>query len=255
MLLRRFSHHFRHQDWFAVLLDFLVVVLGIVIGLQASAWNQSRIDRRDEITYLVALDADLEDSHALLRETVERFDRILQALIRLTEISDDPSQQLPTDNIDQLLWQGLWDLSFVEEHMNVYDDLKSSGRMNLIGDPKLRLGLTELKSMFDRYSKTERDTEQIQNLTIDGYITDHFNNRRFAVYSPNGEGLPQASAASSPPDYLAFLSAQPTRNRVTIKYISSNTAKRQLLKVEAKLVEVQQLLRERMQLVQGDGAD
>ena len=154
MLLRRFSHHFRRQDWFAVVLDLLVVVLGIVIGLQASAWNQSRIDRRDEITYLVALDAG-----------------------------------------------------------------------------------------------------QIQNLTIDGYVTDHFNNRRFALYSPNGEGLPQAPATSPPPDSLAFLSAQSTRNRITTKYISSNTAKRELVKVEAKLVEVQQLLRERMQLVQGDGAD
>jgi len=120
MLLRRFSHHFHRQDWFAVVLDFLVVVLGIVIGLQASAWNQSRIDQRDEIKYLVALDADLDASRALLKGTVESYDRIMQALIRLVEIGDDPSQVSPTDNIDQLLWQGLWVLSFVEEHMNVY---------------------------------------------------------------------------------------------------------------------------------------
>ena len=215
MMLRRFSKHFHRQDWFAVVLDLLVVVLGIVIGLQASAWNQSRIDQRDEIKYLVARDADLEDSHTSIKEAVEGNDRILNALIRLAEISDDPSQLLPTDNVDQLLWQGLWVLFFVEEHMNVYDDLKSSGRMNLIGDPQLRLGLMELKSRFDRYGKSERDAAQIQNLTIDGYVTDHFNNRRFAFYSPNGEGLPQAPATSSPPDYLAFLSAQPTRNRIT----------------------------------------
>jgi hypothetical protein len=249
MLLRRFSHHFRRQDWFAVVLDLLVVVLGIVIGLQASAWNQSRIDQRDEITYLVALDVDLEDFHTAIKQEVEGNDRVLNALIRLAEISDDPSQQLPTDNIDQLLWQGLWVLSFVEEHMNVYDDLKSSGRMNLIGDPQLRLGLMALKAMFDRYGKTESDFAQIQNLTIDGYVTDHFNNSQFALYSPNGEGLPQAPATSSPPDYLAFLSAQPTRNRITIKYLSSNQAKRELVKIEAKLVEVQQLLRERMELL------
>jgi hypothetical protein len=110
MLLRRFSNHFRRQDWFAVVLDLLVVVLGIVIGLQASQWNQSRIDQREEIKYLLALDADLDDSHA-------------------------------------------------------------------------------------------------------------------------------------------FLSAQPTRNRIRAKYIASTTAKRELVKVEAKLVEVLQLLRERIQRV------
>jgi hypothetical protein len=250
MLLRRFSNHIRRQDWFAVLLDLLVVVLGIVIGLQASQWNQSRIDQREEIKYLVALAADLDESHALLKGSIDNYDRIREALIRLIEISDDPAQQLPGDNLDQLLWQGLWDLSFVEEHMNVYDDLKSSGRMNLIGDPKLRLGLTELKSMWDRYGKSERDAWQIQNLIIDGYLNDHFNIRRFALYSDNGEGFPQAPAHSPPPDSRAFLSAQPTRNRVTAKYIASNTAKQELVKVEAKLVEVQQLLRERMQRVE-----
>jgi len=250
MLLTRFSSHIRRQDWFAVVLDLIVVVLGIVIGLQASQWNQSRIDQREEIKYLLALDADLDDSHALLKDSIDNYDQIRDALIRLMEISDDPAQQLPGDNVDQLLWQGLWDLSFVEEHMNVYDDLKSSGRMNLIGDSELRLGLTELKSMFDRYGKTERDALQIQNLTIDGYLIDHSDIRRYSLYSPNGEGFPQAPAHSLPPDSRAFLSARPTRNRITAKYISSNTAKLQLVKVEAKLVEVQQLLRERMQRVE-----
>jgi hypothetical protein len=249
MLLRRFSNHIRRQDWFAVVLDLMVVVLGIVIGLQASQWNQSRIDQREEIKYLAALGADLDDSHALLKESIDRYDQIREALIRLIEISDDPARQVPGDNLEQLLWQGLWYLSFVEEHLNVYDDLKSSGRMNLIGDPELRLGLSELKSMFDRYEKTERDASQLQNLTIDGYLIDHSDIRGYLLYSPNGEGFPQANADSEPPDFRAFLSAQPTRNRIASKYLTSNAAKLQLVRVEAKLVEVQQLLRERMQRV------
>jgi hypothetical protein len=46
MLLRHLSEHIRSQNWFAVGLDFLVVVIDIYVGLQADAWNELRKDRR-----------------------------------------------------------------------------------------------------------------------------------------------------------------------------------------------------------------
>jgi len=36
MLLRRFLTHFNRQDWLAIFLDFVIVVVGIFVGLQAS---------------------------------------------------------------------------------------------------------------------------------------------------------------------------------------------------------------------------
>jgi hypothetical protein len=36
----------RRQDWFAVVLEVFVVVLGILIGLQVTSWNEDRKQQR-----------------------------------------------------------------------------------------------------------------------------------------------------------------------------------------------------------------
>ncbi|MEM6537231.1 MAG: hypothetical protein AAF742_00400 [Pseudomonadota bacterium] len=47
MLLRRITEHVRTQNWFAVFLDFVIVVVGVFIGLQVSNWNDQRAARGD----------------------------------------------------------------------------------------------------------------------------------------------------------------------------------------------------------------
>ncbi|MEZ5496921.1 MAG: hypothetical protein R3F25_08830 [Gammaproteobacteria bacterium] len=41
MLLRRITHHIKNQNWFAVLLDFVIVVAEVFIGIQIVNWNES----------------------------------------------------------------------------------------------------------------------------------------------------------------------------------------------------------------------
>ena len=50
MLLRRMTKHVRTQNWFAVGLDFLIVVVGVFIGIQVANWNEERTQQaRDEV--------------------------------------------------------------------------------------------------------------------------------------------------------------------------------------------------------------
>jgi hypothetical protein len=42
MILRRFMKHFSDQNWFAVGLDVIVVVVGIFLGMQVTEWNENR---------------------------------------------------------------------------------------------------------------------------------------------------------------------------------------------------------------------
>jgi hypothetical protein len=46
MILRRVTEHVKAQNWFAVVLDFVMVVAGILIALQITNWNTGREDRR-----------------------------------------------------------------------------------------------------------------------------------------------------------------------------------------------------------------
>ena len=52
MILRRFMQHVTDQNWFAVWIDLLVVVIGIFLGLQVTDWNEARQERVTESQYI-----------------------------------------------------------------------------------------------------------------------------------------------------------------------------------------------------------
>lgn len=80
MLLRRMMLHVKEQNWFAVGLDFLIVVVGVFIGIQVSNWNDVRRDRQAESIYLDRLGREIaeispqaEASHATVRGRLGRI--------------------------------------------------------------------------------------------------------------------------------------------------------------------------------------
>jgi len=42
MLLRSVTKHVNDQNWFAVFLDLLIVIIGVFIGIEVSNWNADR---------------------------------------------------------------------------------------------------------------------------------------------------------------------------------------------------------------------
>ena len=57
MLLRRVMQHVKDQNWFAVCIDFLIVVVGVFIGIQVSA---ARAEAARADSYLQRLYAPME---------------------------------------------------------------------------------------------------------------------------------------------------------------------------------------------------
>ena len=45
MLLRRVTQHVTNQNWFAVFIDFIIVVVGVFIGIQVANWNANLKDK------------------------------------------------------------------------------------------------------------------------------------------------------------------------------------------------------------------
>ena len=64
MLLRRITKDVKDQNWFAVGIDFCIVVVGVFIGIQVANWNDERQDRVDEVYYLERILTDIDDSIA-----------------------------------------------------------------------------------------------------------------------------------------------------------------------------------------------
>jgi hypothetical protein len=62
MLLQRLATAFRRQDWFTVILEVIIVVVGILIALQVENWNQDRRERNEAADWRRQILADLRQT-------------------------------------------------------------------------------------------------------------------------------------------------------------------------------------------------
>ena len=60
MALGKLAARLRSHDWMAALIELLIVILGILIALQVSTWNQERLDRRRLDSYYRRISAELQ---------------------------------------------------------------------------------------------------------------------------------------------------------------------------------------------------
>ena len=59
MLLRRIKAHIQKENWFAVSLDFSIVIVGVFIGMQVTNWNESRAEYQRETQLLQDLKSEI----------------------------------------------------------------------------------------------------------------------------------------------------------------------------------------------------
>ena len=138
MILRRFISHFRKQEWTAIALDFLIVVVGVFIGLQVSIWNETRRERALEHEYLLRLYSDMQESLATKPDRVEwDKSRMEQQAMILKHLR---SGGLPGAD-RQAFENGLAFVGFVsgiDVDWSTVEELQSTGAMNIIRDVSLR---------------------------------------------------------------------------------------------------------------------
>lgn len=70
MLLRRVSQHVKEQNWFAVGIDFFIVILGVFMGIQVANWNEERSEAVRERQVLYAILEDLRADSVQLESSV-----------------------------------------------------------------------------------------------------------------------------------------------------------------------------------------
>lgn len=158
MILRRVIAHFREQEWTAIGLDFLIVVLGVFIGIQVSNWNEARTDRHRETQIIADMLADLETDRSEYANGLELgIRRISAANASLTGAGLAPLQvafEMPkTDLVEyasasvdaegaaagdaQLIWTDVVMGYYPTPSSAAYDAMVGSGDINIIRDRDL----------------------------------------------------------------------------------------------------------------------
>jgi hypothetical protein len=79
MLLRSISKHVKDQNWFAVGLDFFIVVVGVFIGIQVANWNEQQTFNARETNLLYELRKEAEAAIALTNEKLHAYQQVTAA--------------------------------------------------------------------------------------------------------------------------------------------------------------------------------
>lgn len=143
MLLRRIMEHLKKQDWTAVVLDFAIVVIGVVVGLQVNNWNDARHDAMRGHQYLERIHADLmADVAAIERRS-----------ILWSDVTDYGGAALDFAENGKLKNGSAWEtlLAFYQASQiwtystsnGTYQEMISGGNLGLVRSPDLRSSLTD----------------------------------------------------------------------------------------------------------------
>ncbi len=167
MLLRSITQHVKDQNWFAIFLDFFIVVVGVFIGIQVSNWNDARTEREQERTILAALKSDVVQSARDLTSLLELAESGSEHLRRLAEFVDGQHDDLGSREIDADIFYGLYSLNYFTPTNGTYNELVNSGRLGLINDTELRAKLQDLAGEIDFLKNEEAGIERMAYLTSD----------------------------------------------------------------------------------------
>ncbi len=167
MLLRRITEHVKAQNWTAVGLDFVIVVVGVFIGIQVSNWNETRVDRADEEIFLGRLHGDItrvEDSSSRVRtRRIALIDDLRSAVETVfttqspRDLTDAECFAIATSHYFNINVLGL--PSLVE--------LTNSGRVEIIRDKELSTALVDYQQRSDALAESVLiQTMQINNIVM-----------------------------------------------------------------------------------------
>ena len=135
MLLRRITEHVKAQNWFAVGLDFFIVVVGVFVGLQVNTWNDDRTARVTSKTYYARLSADLAAERETRLMRIEYYEKTKRHAVAALEALDNSDQPLGVDFlVDAYQATQRWNY---EPHRTTYDELLSVGITSAIPDVEI----------------------------------------------------------------------------------------------------------------------
>jgi len=149
MLLRRVTQHVKDQNWFAVGLDFLIVVVGVFIGLQVSNWNDAQGARAEENRVIAQLIDDtqsaIQSREHWIAETQARVTLFRSAVIVMQ------SETAATDWTEAQC-QAVWAshiMVFQTAELPTVNELFASGGLGTLSSQELRRTLVEYRSAHD----------------------------------------------------------------------------------------------------------
>ena len=140
MIFRRIKAHVEKENWFAVGIDFFIVVIGVFIGIQVANWNEGQNEKREAEDYIVRLHDDvislIETRRGLINDRQESF-LLMNEAAKI--IINGKGGSLTPQHCTRLVYNA--SVSNPTDDLGTLLELQSSGQLNLFKDAELRTAL------------------------------------------------------------------------------------------------------------------
>lgn len=213
MILRGLGARLRRQDWIAVTIEFLLVVVGVFLGIQVSNWNEQRKQRATESAYLTGIAEDARRDVAGLDEII-RVSETRMALFNviLPKASGKPLpdafdsargrvaiEQVPPYDLQRRASPGftLFILTPLDDNRSTYETMVSTGAIAGMTDIATLKRIQDYYAAVDREQHFEVGLEQNRDKFVDA-------ERKLGISPVKAMGVDQlTSAFASNPELLA----------------------------------------------------
>lgn len=170
MILRRFTQHIKEQNWFAIGLDVIVVIVGIFLGMQVTEWNE---ERKEKIEWELALD-NLQSEFILNTTNIDVIRDVIHQ--RVSAVSDSLRMlyecKMPIEGMESFQ-DGLnraRGTTGVAIRTRVLESVLIEPKYQAVMDPRIKLYLQELLTKLEYY---EVETAFYENLPFDDMPEKH----------------------------------------------------------------------------------
>lgn len=141
MILSRIAKALREQNWLAVAIEFVIVVAGVMLAFQFTAWNEQRQNATRVEQALARLQLETEQNIGALRQRIEstaRREADQQIMV------DVAMRGYLEDGESEAFERGVAQLMYFSRHpvrQSIYQALEQSGDLSLISDRDLVIAL------------------------------------------------------------------------------------------------------------------
>ena len=155
MILRRITKHVREQNWTAIAIDFVIVVVGVFLGIQLGNWNTARAERAMERRYVLRLYDDMQRS----QETIGVSVRFLARQVDDERVLLDALEACAVDEEDRSVVAralgavGKFEFAVIDRQL--IDQLRASDQFDVIRDLEVRARIARLIQASDNQLRVE----------------------------------------------------------------------------------------------------
>ena len=149
--------------------EIVLVVIGILIALQINNWNESNKLKKEETLYLIRLKTDLEKDTLYYNNNIDRANLLIDRNYSFLKKLYD--EQKSIDDSRELMNIPLWDSEYLTIEDNTYRELVSSGKLNIISNPTLKVAVVDFYRLLESKDNSIKEANEYSRELMGNYVS------------------------------------------------------------------------------------